>query len=54
MAIVFDPATGLTVESAETVLNAIGADWQNAFTDGGLPPLDIYGLSLSGNPKEVL
>ena len=41
MAIVFDPATGLTVESAETVLNAIGADWQNAFTGGGLPPLDI-------------
>jgi len=41
MAIVFDPQTGLTVESAETVLNAIGADWQNAFTGGGLAPLDI-------------
>lgn len=41
MAIVFDPSTGLTVESAETVLNTIGADWQNAFSGGGLPALDI-------------
>lgn len=41
MAVIFDPATGLTVESAETVLSTIGADWQNAFSGGGLPPLDI-------------
>lgn len=41
MAVIFDPSTGLTVESAETVLNTIGADWQNAFSGGGLPPLDI-------------
>ena len=41
MAIVFDPVTGITVESAETVLNAIGADWQNAFAGSGLAPLDI-------------
>lgn len=41
MAIVFDPATGLTVDSAADVLAQIEADWQNAFSGGGLPPLDV-------------
>jgi uncharacterized phage protein gp47/JayE len=41
MAVLFDPDTGLTVESAETVLSAISADWQSAFSGGGLPPLDV-------------
>ena len=41
MAVVFDPATGLTVDSAADVLAQIKADWQNAFSGGGLPPLDV-------------
>ena len=41
MAIVFNPETGLTVESAADVLAQIEADWQNAFSGGGLPPLDV-------------
>lgn len=41
MAVIFDPATGLTVDSAADVLAQIEADWQNAFSGGGLPPLDV-------------
>lgn len=41
MAVVFDSATGLTVDSAADVLAQIEADWQNAFSGGGLPPLDV-------------
>lgn len=41
MAIIFDPAVGLRVESAVDVLAAIENDWRNAFTGGGLPPLDV-------------
>ena len=41
MAVVFDPATGLTVDSAADVLAQVEADWQNAFSGGGLPPLDV-------------
>ena len=41
MAVTFDPATGLTVDSAADVLAQIEADWQNAFSGGGLPPLDV-------------
>ena len=41
MAVIFDPATGLTVASAADVLAQVEADWQNAFSGGGLPPLDV-------------
>lgn len=41
MAIVFNPETGLTVESAADVLAQIEADWQNAFSGGGLPALNV-------------
>ena len=41
MAIVFNPETGLTVESAADVLAQIEADWQNAFAGGGLPTLNV-------------
>lgn len=41
MAIVFNPDTGLTVESAADVLAQIEADWQNAFSGGGLPALNV-------------
>lgn len=41
MAVTFDPATGLTVDSAADVLAQIENDWRNAFSGGGLPPLDV-------------
>jgi len=41
MAVVFDPAAGLTVDSAADVLTQIESDWQSAFAGGGLPPLDV-------------
>ena len=41
MAIIFNPETGLTVESAADVLAQIEADWQNAFSGGGLPALNV-------------
>ena len=41
MAVTFAPATGLTVDSAADVLAQIEADWQNAFSGGGLPLLDV-------------
>ena len=41
MAIVFDPQTGLTVESAADVLSTIENDWKSAFSGTGLPPLDV-------------
>lgn len=41
MAIVFDPQTGLTVESAAEVQTAIEGDWISAFNGNGLPPLDV-------------
>lgn len=41
MAIVFDPNTGLTVDSAAEVQEAVEGDWITAFSGGGLPPLDV-------------
>lgn len=41
MAIIFNPDTGLTVESAADVLTTIEKEWENAFIGNGLPPLDV-------------
>lgn len=41
MSVLFDPVSGLTVQTAAEVREEVQSDWINAFSGGGLPALDV-------------